>query len=126
MSARAGAGAPAFDPGPVPSEHRQGAELFLTNCVGCHGQAGAGFAGGPPLLDTLYRRERLADSAVARAVLTGAPERHWTFGEMPAVRRVRPSEVPAIVGYLRWVQERWAADREAAPRGSVSPADAGE
>lgn len=106
-----------YDPGPVPAEHAAGADLFLASCTGCHGRAGAGFGGGPPLFDTLYLAPGFPDSAIRRAVLAGAPRRHWDFDDMPAVRRVRPHEIPAIVGYLRWAQGRWRRSRDSAPVG---------
>jgi mono/diheme cytochrome c family protein len=117
---RAGGGTaapPPFDPGPVPAEHAAGAQLFLASCTGCHGRAGSGFTGGPPLLDTLYLPPRFSDSAVRRAVLAGAPSHNWDFDDMPAIRTVRPDQIPAVVGYLRWVQARWLAGRDSIPGG---------
>ena len=106
---------PAFDPGPVPPEYVEGEALFLASCTGCHGPAGTGFSGGPPLLDTLYLPHRYADSAIRRAVLAGTPSRHWDFDDMPAVRTVRPDQIPAVVGYIRWVQRRWVEAADTAP-----------
>lgn len=113
--APAAAARPAFDPGPVPPEHVKGEALFVASCTGCHGRAGTGFSGGPPLLDTLYLPHRLADSAIRRAVLAGAPSRHWDFDDMPAVRTVRPDQIPAVVDYIRWVQRRWVEAADTAP-----------
>jgi mono/diheme cytochrome c family protein len=117
---------PAYDPGPVPAEHAAGAELFLAACTGCHGRAGSGFGGGPPLLDTLYLAPGFPDSAIRRAVLAGAPRRRWDFDDMPAVRTVRPHEVSAIVGYIRWVQRRWRHSRDSAAVPGVTRAAGGE
>ena len=114
---------PPFDPGPPPAEHAAGAQLFLASCTGCHGRAGSGFTGGPPLLDTLYLSPRFPDSAVRRAVLAGAPSHNWDFDDMPAIRTVRPDQIPAVVGYLRWVQARWLAGRDSIP--PALPADSG-
>jgi mono/diheme cytochrome c family protein len=108
------AGPPPYDPGPVPAEHADGADLFLAACTGCHGRAGAGFGGGPPLLDTLYLAPGFPDSAIRRAVLAGVPRRHWDFDDMPPVRTVRPHEIPAVVGYIRWAQRRWRESRDSA------------
>jgi mono/diheme cytochrome c family protein len=110
---------PPFDPGPVPTHLASGAALFLGACRGCHGVAGSGFAGGPPLLDTLYLRPGFSDSAIRAAILTGVRRHHWDFDDMPPVRTVRPDEIPAIVAYIRWIQDRWNAARDsAATRGS--------
>ncbi|HET9515679.1 MAG TPA: cytochrome c [Gemmatimonadales bacterium] len=119
---RALSGPPPFEPGPVPPEHAEGAALFLANCSGCHGQSGSGFAGGPPLLDTLYLAPRFPDSAIRRAVLAGTPRRHWDFDDMPAVRTVRPHELPVLIGYIRWAQDRWVAARDSSPPPQPAPA----
>jgi mono/diheme cytochrome c family protein len=120
---------PAYDPGPVPPEHAAGAKLFLAACTGCHGRAGSGFVGGPPLLDTLYLAPAFPDSAIRRAVLAGVPRRHWGFDDMPAVRTVRPHEIPAVVGYLRWAQRRWVRSRDSAgraPAPALTPGGGGD
>jgi mono/diheme cytochrome c family protein len=117
---------PVYDPGPVPAEHAAGAELFLAACTGCHGRAGSGFGGGPPLLDTLYLAPGFPDSAIRRAVLAGVPRRQWDFDDMPAVRTVRPHEIPAIVGYIRWAQRRWKHSRDSAGVPGVTPAAGAE
>lgn len=104
-----------FDPGPVPAAHAEGSEVYRANCSGCHGPAGAGFRGGPPLLDSLYLLPRFPDSAIRRAVVEGAPRRHWDFDDMPPVRTVAPGEIPALTGYIRWVQERWARSGDQRP-----------
>ena len=118
-------GRPAYDPGPVPAEHALGAELFLANCSGCHGSAGSGFSGGPPLLDSMYLPP-FPDSAIVRAVLGGVARRHWDFDDMPAVRTVRPDQLPGIVSYIRWVQRRWRDSRDSGGGPPVTPAGCGE
>ena len=100
-----------FDPGPVPGELATGADLFTGNCRGCHGPSASGFSGGPPLLDSLYLPPGFPDSAIAAAIRQGVRRHHWSFDDMPAVRTVRPDQIPAIVGYVRWLQARWVAMR---------------
>jgi hypothetical protein len=67
---------------------------------------GTGQGLGPPLLDTLYFPGRLPDAAVARAISRGVPRQHWDFGSMPVIHRVEPADIPAVIGYLRWLQEK--------------------
>jgi mono/diheme cytochrome c family protein len=108
-----------FDPGPVPAELAAGADLFLGACRGCHGVAGTGFSGGPPLLDTLYLRPAFPDSAIGAAIRGGVRRHHWTFDDMPPARTVRPDQIPALVAYIRSLQDRWIAARDTLPaRGS--------
>lgn len=125
-SATGAGGRPAFDPGPVPAEHAEGRDLFLTGCTGCHGPAGSGFSGGPPLLDSLYLAGRFPDSSIRRAVLRGAPGRRWDFGDMPAVRTVRPDRIPAVIRYIRWVQRRWVEVADSAAAAPPVKAPPGE
>lgn len=101
--------AAAFDPGVVPAELSEGARSFAAFCSGCHGNAGAGFENGPPLLHARYLPGVFPDSSVRRAILSGAPARHWPFDAMPPVRALPADRVPAVIGYLRWVQARWTA-----------------
>ncbi len=96
-----------FSPGATPPELSRGAALFGSYCSSCHGAFGTGQGLGPPLLDSLYLAPGFGDDALARAVTTGARQQHWNYGAMPAVERVAPAELPALTGYIRWVQRRW-------------------
>lgn len=107
--ARVASSAPGFDPGPVPPELAEGAESFAAFCSGCHGDKGAGFEGGPPLLHPRYLPEVFPDASIRRAILAGSPARHWTFEAMPPIRALPLDHIPAVIGYLRWVQTRWTA-----------------
>lgn len=98
-----------FSPGAPPVELRHGAALFGSYCSSCHGAFGTGQGLGPPLLDSLYLAPGFDDAAVARAVTTGVRQQHWNYGAMPPVARVTQTDLPAIIGYVRWVQQRWQA-----------------
>ena len=104
---------PLFDPGPAPAALREGETGFAGFCSGCHGPAGAGFRGGPPLLDTRYLAERFPDSSVRRAMVQGAPLQHWSFDAMPPVRALPAGQIRPIIDYLRWAQSRWVLSRTA-------------
>lgn len=95
-----------FDPGPVPDSLFAGAALYREYCSSCHGGTGTGDGVGPPLLDSLYAAGRYPDDALLRAVREGAPQRHWSFGDMPVIHRASPGDVARITAYLRWLQAR--------------------
>ncbi len=96
-----------FSPGPPPPEQRRGAALFGSYCSSCHGAFGTGQGLGPPLLDSLYLAPGFDDAAIADAVTAGVRQQHWNYGAMPAVARLGPDDLPSIIAYVRWVQQRW-------------------
>jgi len=107
-----------FNPGPTPEALRRGERLFNTYCISCHGRHGKGEGLGPPLLDTLYAAERLADQAIYDAVERGVNQKHWHYGAMPKNQRIGRPEVSEIIPYIRWIQER-------AGLGDAAPAQGG-
>ncbi|MFK5980389.1 MAG: cytochrome c [Rhizobiaceae bacterium] len=91
----------------VPSlskEAIQGQQLFDDNCSACHGQSAAGSDKGPPLIHKIYEPNHHGDGAFQMAAKRGARAHHWKFGNMPAQPQVKPSEVAAIVRYVRELQ----------------------
>lgn len=96
-----------FSPGPPPPEQRRGAALFGSFCSSCHGAFGTGQGLGPPLLDSLYLAPMFDDAAMASAITAGARQEHWNYGAMPPVARIGATDLPAVIGYVRWVQQRW-------------------
>ena len=69
-----------------------GAELFASNCSGCHGPEGEGGIG-PALADGLERFEAVED--VARFVSSGVP------GRMPGFEtRMTPDQVNAVAQFV--------------------------
>ena len=97
-----------FNPGRAPAEYHQGEVIFNTYCMSCHGLYGRGEGLGPSLLDTLYLPARLSDDAILAAVERGVTQHNFHFGAMPAVKRLTPPEGVLVLGYVRWLQERWA------------------
>ena len=88
------------------AQARQGATVFAAHCAACHGDNGIGVAGsGPPLIHAFYAPERHPDSAILRAVQTGARGHHWTFGNMPPVTGLRSSEIFNIIAFIRALQK---------------------
>jgi mono/diheme cytochrome c family protein len=72
-----------------------GADLFTSNCAGCHGPAGEG-GFGPALAGGLARFDLVEE--VVGFVSTGVP------GRMPGFEtRLSPDEIEAVVDYV-WVE----------------------
>lgn len=95
-----------FNPGPTPAELHRGEIVFNTYCLSCHGLHGTGEGLGPPLLDSLYAPDRLADDAMITAVERGVSQHHFHFGAMPPVKRVTRADAIEVIGYVRWLQRR--------------------
>ncbi len=108
----------AFNPGSTPAELQRGAALYGSYCASCHGALGKGQGLGPPLLDTLFLVSRVTDSAMTAAVVRGAPQRRFHYGAMPPVARVDTAEVPQVVAYVRWLQERYHGPAAGASQGA--------
>jgi mono/diheme cytochrome c family protein len=71
-----------------------GADLFASNCAGCHGPGGEGGVG-PALAGGLARFDSMEE--VVAFVSTGVP------GSMPGFEtRLSPEEIEAVVDYV-WV-----------------------
>jgi mono/diheme cytochrome c family protein len=71
-----------------------GADLFASNCAGCHGRGGEGGVG-PALAGGLARFDSMEE--VVAFVSTGVP------GSMPGFEtRLSPEEIEAVVDYV-WV-----------------------
>jgi mono/diheme cytochrome c family protein len=89
----------------VDAQAGEGQALFEANCAGCHGQDLRGTDSGPPFLHPVYAPDHHSDEAFFAAVERGAQQHHWEYGPMPPIPGLSNSEVAAIVGYTRGVQE---------------------
>jgi mono/diheme cytochrome c family protein len=79
---------------PADTAVASGADLFASNCAGCHGAGGEGSIG-PALAGGLARFDSIAE--VVSFVSTGVP------GSMPGFEtRLSPDEIEAVVDYV-WV-----------------------
>jgi hypothetical protein len=94
----------AFDPGPIPVEHAEGARRFAASCTRCHGPHATGTDIGPPLVHIYYEPNHHADIAFQRAVRFGVPQHHWSYGSMPPVAAVDEAATEQITAYVRWLQ----------------------
>ena len=83
---------------------KRGEKAFNATCAQCHGENGAGTEQGPPLIHDIYNPGHHADEAFRRAVRLGVRRHHWPYGDMPRQEDVKPSEVEAIIKYVRELQ----------------------
>lgn len=98
--------ATAASPAATPAEYTQGETLFNTHCATCHGAKAAGTNHGPSFIDKIYEPNHHGDSAFHLAARGGVRAHHWSYGNMPPVHDVTPSDVDLIVGYVRWLQRQ--------------------
>lgn len=83
---------------------KRGETAFNATCAQCHGENAAGTNQGPPLVHDIYNPGHHADESIRRAVSLGVRRHHWPYGDMPRQDQVKPSEVDAIIDYIRELQ----------------------
>jgi mono/diheme cytochrome c family protein len=83
-----------------------GAEVYANNCASCHGADLRGTDKGPSQLSIVYEPNHHPDDAYRSAIANGAPQHHWTFGNMPPVEGLSGEEVEAVIAFIRAEQER--------------------
>ena len=81
-----------------------GSTLYKQHCASCHSNSGKGGIGLP--LATPSVIESLSDSYIKKTIIQGRPGRI-----MPAFDQLKPTEVDAIVGYMRlWGKQKVSDD----------------
>jgi cytochrome c oxidase cbb3-type subunit III len=80
------------------SDAAQGKRTFASNCAACHGLDARGSERAPNLVDRA-NGPRLSDSKLFQVIHDGIPA-----GGMPSFRSIGPSQISAIVRYLRALQ----------------------
>lgn len=83
-----------------------GSEVYANNCASCHGADLRGTDKGPSQLSIVYEPNHHPDDAYRSAIANGAPQHHWTFGNMPPVEGLSGEEVEAVIAFIRAEQER--------------------
>jgi mono/diheme cytochrome c family protein len=83
----------------------EGAAAYAASCAGCHGAELQGTDRGPSLLSIVYEPGHHPDMAFRSAIATGAPQHHWSFGNMPAVPGLSDAEIDAVVAFVRARQD---------------------
>lgn len=71
----------------------------------------AGHRQGPSHLSIVYEPNHHGDDAFRSAILHGARQHHWNFGDMAAITGVDNDEIDDIIAYVRSEQERHGFDQ---------------
>lgn len=90
----------------VPADSSDGAALYESNCASCHGADLRGTDKGPSHLSIVYEPNHHGDDAFRSAIVNGARQHHWNFGDMAAVPGLDDAEIDALIAYIRDEQER--------------------
>jgi mono/diheme cytochrome c family protein len=90
----------------APVESSDGAALYESNCASCHGADLRGTDKGPSHLSIVYEPNHHGDDAFRSAVVIGAQQHHWNFGDMAAIPRLDDAHIDAIIDFVRSEQER--------------------
>lgn len=97
----------ASEPAAVGEEREdRGREVYASSCASCHGDRLQGTEKGPPQLSVVYEPGHHPDASYESAIVNGAPQHHWNFGDMPPVEDVTQDEIEAVIAYIRAEQQR--------------------
>lgn len=88
----------------VPFSLGRGWTGFEAHCAGCHGPDGGGTDQGPPLVHPYYVPSHHSDGAIVQAILYGAGQHHWRFGDMAPVAGISDADAERITAFIRWLQ----------------------
>lgn len=89
-----------------PTGSEPGAELYQSNCASCHGADLRGTDKGPSHLSIVYEPNHHGDDSFRSAIMNGAQQHHWDFGDMAAIPGLDDDDIDAVIGYIRAEQER--------------------
>ena len=88
-------------PADVSSLVAEGEPLYQASCAECHGSDLRGTDKGPSHLSIVYEPNHHGDAVFALAVINGAPQHHWPFGDMDPVPGLDDADIERIVAYVR-------------------------
>lgn len=88
-----------------------GESLYRANCASCHGVDLRGTDVGPSHLSIVYEPGHHGDDAFRSAILNGARQHHWNFGDMAPVPGLDAEEIDDIIAYVRSEQQRQGFER---------------
>lgn len=89
----------------------RGARVYAASCASCHGTDLRGTDKGPSHLSIIYEPDHHPDESFRNAIANGAPQHHWRFGDMPAIKSLDDEDVDAVIAYVRAEQERQGFER---------------
>lgn len=78
-----------------------GGELYQANCASCHGGDLRGTEKGPSHLSKFYEPNHHSDEGFRLAIINGAQQHHWNFGNMPPVEGLNDGDIDSIIAYVR-------------------------
>lgn len=82
-----------------------GEATYQANCASCHGADLRGTDQGPSQLSIVYEPNHHSDDAYRSAIRNGAPQHHWDFGNMPAVKGISDEEIELVIQFIRKQQQ---------------------
>lgn len=80
--------------------------MYATSCASCHGADLGGTNKGPSHLSIVYEPNHHNDDSFRSAIANGAPQHHWTFGNMAAIEGLSDADVDFVIAYVRSEQQR--------------------
>jgi mono/diheme cytochrome c family protein len=92
--------------GETGTDLERGAVVYASSCASCHGADMRGTDDGPSHLSIVYEPNHHSDDSFRSAIAKGAPQHHWTFGDMEPVEGLSDADVAAVIDYVRAEQER--------------------
>jgi mono/diheme cytochrome c family protein len=103
----ASCGSEASDSQPAaPVGSGDGAALYQSNCASCHGANLRGTDKGPSHLSIVYEPNHHGDDAFRSAIVNGAQQHHWNFGDMAPIPGLDDDQIDAIIAHVRAEQQR--------------------
>ncbi len=82
-----------------------GATIYQARCASCHGEDLRGTDKGPTQLSIVYEPNHHGDESYRSAIRNGAPQHHWSFGNMPAVEDITDDQIEQVITYIRTQQQ---------------------
>lgn len=83
-----------------------GATVYSARCASCHGADLRGTDKGPSQLSIVYEPGHHGDDAYRSAIRNGAPQHHWTFGNMLAVESITDDQIERVITFIRSEQQQ--------------------
>lgn len=90
----------------APAAGSTGAEIYASSCASCHGTDLRGTDKGPSQLSIVYEPNHHPDAAYRSAIINGAGQHHWNFGDMEPVEGLDDEQIEAVIAYIRSEQQR--------------------
>lgn len=110
IAASCGSSPAESEPAP-PSAAEPGAAAYQSNCASCHGADLRGTDKGPSHLSIVYEPNHHGDDSFRSAILNGAQQHHWTFGDMAAIPGLADDEIDDVIAYIRSEQMRQGVEQ---------------